>query len=155
MLQNCCFRILFQFHHSLYVETCIHPSHTAHKNCLCNSFLKQLYAVTPLFTRWLPFYPHWCLAVAAAHIVPSHQSNVHNYPPPSSVVLTLHHWFSQLLYNFLFPPLLDKMPFSNFQSFMNILAPKSILLLTISDKGNSVRYLHPQFPTLHTKVVKN
>ncbi len=26
------------------------PPHTAQKNCLCNSFLKQLYAVTPQFT---------------------------------------------------------------------------------------------------------
>ncbi len=33
MIQNCLFRILFQFHHSVCVETCIHPSHTAHKNC--------------------------------------------------------------------------------------------------------------------------
>ncbi len=41
------FCILFQFHHSLCVEICIHPSHTACKNCLCSSFLKQLYAVTP------------------------------------------------------------------------------------------------------------
>ncbi len=38
--------IPFQFHHSLCVQTCIHSSHTAHKNCLCNSFLTQLYAIT-------------------------------------------------------------------------------------------------------------
>ncbi len=65
-LQNCHFLILFQFHHSLSVETCIHPSHTAHKNCLCNSFLKQLYTVTPYR---LPFYPHWCFV--STHYTPS------------------------------------------------------------------------------------
>ncbi len=43
MLQNCPFRILFQFHHSLCVKTCIHPSHTPHKNCLCNSFLSLVH----------------------------------------------------------------------------------------------------------------
>ncbi len=60
MPQNCPFRIPFHFHHSFCVETCIHPSHTTYKNYLCNSFLKQLYAVTPQFTYRLPFYQHWC-----------------------------------------------------------------------------------------------
>ncbi len=55
----------------------------------------------------------------------------------------------------LFPPLLDKIPFSNFQSFINTLVPESTLLLTNNAKENSVRYLHPQFPMLRTKVVEN
>ncbi len=76
MLQNRPFRILFQFHHSLCVETYIHSSHTAHKNCLCNSFLKQRYAVTPyvhlsvtiLSTLVLCIHLLYPLSVAAAHI---------------------------------------------------------------------------------------
>ncbi len=146
MPQNCPFRIPFHFQHNLCVETCIHPSYTTYKNCLYNSFLKQLYTVTPQFTYRLPFYPHWCfvssdytlslqLQHALYHI---HPLNVHNYSPPFSVVTTQH-------YNFLIPPLYQKIPFSNFQPFVNTLALQLILLHTGSAKGNRVRYPHTQF----------
>ncbi len=113
-----------------------HPSHTAYKNCLCNSFLKELYAVTPQFTYRLPFCPHWCFV--STHYTSSlqlqhtqyhtHQPNVHNYPPTSFgssytgtliLMVTL-----QFLVSF---PLLDKIPFSNFQSFITTLAPFRVL----------------------------
>ncbi len=47
LFQNLCLRIaLFTFHCTSIVVSIL-PSHTAYKNCLCNSILKQLYTITP------------------------------------------------------------------------------------------------------------
>ncbi len=93
------FRILFQFHHSLCVV--LHPPFSYRTQKLFVQFLLKAtvcyhslihLSVTILSTLELCIHSLQPLAVAAvAHIVPYTSPNVHNYPPPSSVVTTLHH----------------------------------------------------------------
>ncbi len=114
LFQNLCFRIaLLAFCSSSIIVRDLHPPFSYRTQKLSVQFLLKAnvhcrslvhLSVTILSTLVLCIHSLYPLAAAAAHIYHTHQPNVCNYRPPSSVVPALRHWFSQLLGNFSFPP---------------------------------------------------
>ncbi len=145
MPQNCCLRIPFHSHLSSLCRD-LHPHFSLHNT-------KTVYIIPPysnytLSTPWSTyrpiFYPYWCFSpnyytphsCSARSII---SPNVHSYLLPSSTVPTPSLILTVALQLLVSSPLLYKITLYNFWSFINTLAPQSILPFTDSAKENNVR----------------